>query len=460
MTINSVVTPVSSDGDGSNKNFSVPFKVFTASELKVTKFDTTTNTSTVLATPADYTVTSGDLALGTATITLTGAAPVATDKIIREHIPQFLQEANYVQNDDFPAETHERGLDLLTQQSQYLKNIVEDRLFGFSSNVTDAGTLAITADSASRANKAIKFDASGDLAISTNNVDTILDDANTAKTAAESAQTAAESAQTAAEAAQTASETALDTFDDIFLGSKASDPTVDNDGDALQEGAIYWNSTSNSIRFYNGSAWVDGFSSAALFPANNLSDVADAATARTNLGLGNGATYDIANQAEAEAGTATNKNMTPQRVAQAIAALADGGIVKSINFSESKPSVSTTSTTYVDCTGTVTLTPASTSSKFIILVTAEIMVEWTSGSFLADVRITRNGSSIEETIRTGAQQKDVGQLSHLMSIACQDAPSTTSSVSYKAQVRVGNGAGTIEMAGSNGHRFIVVVEYE
>ena len=65
----------------------------------------------------------------------------------------------------------------------------------------------------------------------------------------------ASAAQTAAEAAQTAAETALDTFDDIFLGVKASEPTLDNDGNALQAGALYFNSTSDTLWVYDGATW-------------------------------------------------------------------------------------------------------------------------------------------------------------------------------------------------------------
>lgn len=54
-----------------------------------------------------------------------------------------------------------------------------------------------------------------------------------------------------------ACELALDTFDDRFLGVKSSDPTLDNDGDALVSGTIYWSSTSGNWRYYNGSTWAD-----------------------------------------------------------------------------------------------------------------------------------------------------------------------------------------------------------
>lgn len=140
--------------------------------------------------------------------------------------------------------------------------------------------------------------------------------------------------------------------------------------------------------------------------------------------------------------------------------LLGGGTVKSINFSESKPAVSSTSATFVDASGTVTVTPQSTASKFIVLMTGELLMTRSSGTFDADVRVMRGGTAIETTYRTGRQTVNVGTLSHLMSIACQDAPNTTSAVSYKAQVAVGQGAGTVEMASGNGHRFLMVIEYE
>ena len=80
--------------------------------------------------------------------------------------------------------------------------------------------------------------------------------AATSATSASTAQTAAETAQTAAEAAQAAAELAADNFDDTYLGSKTSDPTVDNDGDALNAGDLYFNTTSSELKYYTGSAWV------------------------------------------------------------------------------------------------------------------------------------------------------------------------------------------------------------
>jgi len=50
-------------------------------------------------------------------------------------------------------------------------------------------------------------------------------------------------------------ETLYDSFDDRYLGTKTSAPTVDNDGDALLTGALYFDTTTNVLGVYNGTAW-------------------------------------------------------------------------------------------------------------------------------------------------------------------------------------------------------------
>lgn len=66
---------------------------------------------------------------------------------------------------------------------------------------------------------------------------------------------AAQAAAAAAEAAAAAAAISADAFDDVYLGSKANDPTLDNDGEALVEGQLYWNSAANNLRVYDGAAW-------------------------------------------------------------------------------------------------------------------------------------------------------------------------------------------------------------
>lgn len=90
---------------------------------------------------------------------------------------------------------------------------------------------------------------------SASNASTSASNASTsASNAATSASNASTSATNAANSAAAAA-ASFDSFDDIYLGPKASAPTVDNDGNALQTGAIYWNTTTNSLWIRDGAAW-------------------------------------------------------------------------------------------------------------------------------------------------------------------------------------------------------------
>jgi hypothetical protein len=66
----------------------------------------------------------------------------------------------------------------------------------------------------------------------------------------------ASNAANAANSARDAALAAADNFDDVYLGSKTADPTLDNDGDALTAGDLYYNSVGTVLKYYTGSAWV------------------------------------------------------------------------------------------------------------------------------------------------------------------------------------------------------------
>ena len=76
---------------------------------------------------------------------------------------------------------------------------------------------------------------------------------------------AALAAQASAESARDAAFTAYDNFDDRYLGAKASNPTTDNDGNAILAGAIFWDTTAETMKIYTGSAWVAAYVSGGGF---------------------------------------------------------------------------------------------------------------------------------------------------------------------------------------------------
>lgn len=81
--------------------------------------------------------------------------------------------------------------------------------------------------------------------------------ASTSETNAAASAAAASTSETNAATSETNAAASYDAFDDRYLGSKASDPSVDNDGDALITGALYWNTTDSEMKVYTGSAWTN-----------------------------------------------------------------------------------------------------------------------------------------------------------------------------------------------------------
>jgi len=143
------------------------------------------------------------------------------------------------------------NVNLVAPSAQYMSDV--------ANNITAIGAIAPLA---------------GDLTNVTNNLSAIQNAATNATNAANSATAAANSATSIGNAEVTttanavaaansaaAAATALDNFDDKYLGVKSSDPTVDNDGDALVQGALYFSSTSSAMQVYDGANWIAASSS-------------------------------------------------------------------------------------------------------------------------------------------------------------------------------------------------------
>ena len=330
MTVSSTTVKQSYSGNGSTSAFTYSFKINTINELKVI-IRSSTGTETVKTISTHYNVSDTGSG-GTVTFT-SGNIPASGETVVLLRNTNLTQTTDYVENDPFPAESHEGALDKLTLQIQEVQEEV-DRSIKLSQTNTMTST-EFTVGATDRASKVLAFDSSGEISVtqelgtfrgnwaastaysirdlvkdtSTNNIFivteahtssgsqplttnansakyTLIVDAASASTsatnAASSATAAASSATTAttkaseastsasnaatsatnsassataAAASATAAANSADGFDDVYLGSKSSDPSTDNDGDALAAGMLYFNSTDDVLRVYTGSAW-------------------------------------------------------------------------------------------------------------------------------------------------------------------------------------------------------------
>jgi len=125
-----------------------------------------------------------------------------------------------------------------------------DLLVDAASATTSATTATTQAGIATT--KAGEASASASAALTSKN-NAATSETNASNSATTSANEATASANSATASANSASAAAasFDLFDDSYLGAKASNPTVDNDGNALTDGALYFDTTNDVMKVYD-----------------------------------------------------------------------------------------------------------------------------------------------------------------------------------------------------------------
>jgi len=249
MTITTTTRKATGTGNGVVTNFPHSFFVKQSDDLEVYLYDITLDTSTLLASSL-YTVNGVGNNSGSVDYPLTGSPITSNFKIITIRVVEYIQNLDANNQDGILLENVEIQLDDVVMQIQQ----VADKPDGPLNPVANA--IAV-------------FDAAGNLI---NGID--IADVNNAANSA-----------TAAALSETNAAASYDAFDDRYLGDKTADPTLDNDGNALLTGALYFNSTVDEMRIWNGAAWIATFTtiSGALVAANNLADLTNVPTAQTNL---------------------------------------------------------------------------------------------------------------------------------------------------------------------------------
>ena len=307
MTISSTTVKNSYSGNGTLDTFNYTFKVFADADIQVIIRDASA-TETVKTLTTHYTVTGAGSASGGTIVFTAGNIPSATETVVIRRASPQTQAIDYIANDPFPAESHEEGLDRSMMAIQQLQEEVDRSIKLSRTNTMTSTEFAV--GSTARAGKIFGFDDNGELVVSqelgtfkgdwsasttfsardivkdtsnnniylcntghtssgsqpiSTNTDVVkwdlLVDAASATTASNTATTKAAEALASASAALTSENNAAtsetnaaasyDDFDDRYLGAKASNPTVDNDGDALIDGALYFDTTNNVMKVYD-----------------------------------------------------------------------------------------------------------------------------------------------------------------------------------------------------------------
>jgi hypothetical protein len=201
MSLATTVNKVQYTANGSTTVFSFPYKFNTNGDLVVIETNVSTGVDTTKTLTTDYTVSgAGNSGGGSVTFLV---APVNSRRITIERLVALTQETDYQPDDDFPAEVHEAALDKLTMIAQQL-NAASARTL--KAPVADSITLGTLPVDTLRANKALVFDATGQVGVSADNyVDQTTAAAASASAAASSASAASTSATNAASSASAAS---------------------------------------------------------------------------------------------------------------------------------------------------------------------------------------------------------------------------------------------------------------
>jgi len=122
--ITTAYAPLQYAGNDSTKAFSVTWPYFADTDLVVTIRDDTTGVDTLQTISTHYTATTPSPAPGTGTVTFV-TAPASGETVVIERAVPLTQQIDYVEDDSFPASSHEEALDRALMHAQERKSDVD-----------------------------------------------------------------------------------------------------------------------------------------------------------------------------------------------------------------------------------------------------------------------------------------------------------------------------------------------
>ena len=261
----------------------------------------------------DFTVTGAMNPTG-GNVTMTVAPPAPKILIIINN-PDIVQVTHYVNADDFPADSHEQGLDRLTKICQRLSDRIDRAVrapdYAPQDQVPDAATLVTLVNQAYQSAAdadASASDADQSEAGAASSASLAANSANAAATSATASANSANTSQTYA--GQAAASAAAAQVAEVQWQGNWSGSTAYNANDAVQFGGTSWiakdantnmqpdtHPTHWDVLAAKGATGPSGSGGGDMLRSNNLSDVVSTTQARTNLGLGGAALLNVGSTA-------------------------------------------------------------------------------------------------------------------------------------------------------------------
>ena len=206
-------------------------------------------TATTKATEAATSATNAANSASSAGTSETNAASSASQAATSANTAgSHATDAETAKNAAETAQASAEAAETAAETAQVAAETAETNAASSATSASGSATSASTSAGTATTKAAEAATSATNAATSESNASTSASNAATSATAAQTAQTAAETAQAAAEAAQEA-------IDGLYLGTATSNPTVDLNGDPVTAGDWYFNTTDNTTRIYDGSAW-------------------------------------------------------------------------------------------------------------------------------------------------------------------------------------------------------------
>lgn len=284
----------------------------------------------------------------------------------------------------------------------------------------------------------------------------------------------------------------VNSFANVYrIGS--SDPTS-----SLDEGDLFYNSTDNVLRFYDGSAWVTvdagndikskvssndttaGFLNGKLVASTNitLTENNDGGNETLGIAVNPGTTLvqksSDTGSAYIPSGTTAQRDGSPAAgylrfnsttgqaeiyTGSAWSAVGGGpGTIVQVVNATANTSTTSTSTTYADTGLTASITPSSTSNKVLVLF-SQAGCHKAGGNTHGRLKLLRDSTDLYEPDNYYGWTNSTSNAGVATISGCYlDSPSSSSSVTYKTQFNNGDGAGTVYVQILSGTSTITLME--